>query len=129
MQIKYFLKLLPLLLYSALIHANNDQIPPETLLNLLQANQTPIILDVRSHQEYQTGHITKAVNIPYDQLTMNADWLHDNQHKEVIIYCRSGRRAQRAYQILQSKGFTQLVMLKGHMNLWQQSQYPLVKGD
>jgi len=124
-----FFKLLPLLLFSAFTNATNQQIEPQALLQLLDVQQAPLILDVRSQQEYQQGHIEGAINISYDLLAENSGLIDGHKNQEVIIYCRSGRRAQVAYQTLQQKGFTQLTMLNGHMNLWQQRNYPLVTGN
>jgi rhodanese-related sulfurtransferase len=125
MRVKLFLKLLPLLLFSSVTKADIQQITPQLLLTLLQKQQAPLILDVRSQQEYQHGHIEGAVNISYDQLETQSALLNDYKQQPIIVYCRSGRRAQVAYQILQQQGFSQLVDLQGHMNLWQQKQYPL----
>jgi len=123
-----FFKLLPLLLFSAFTNAANQQIAPQALLQLLAVQQAPLIVDVRSQQEYQQGHIEGAINISYDLLAKKSGLIEDHKNQEVIIYCRSGRRAQHAYHTLQQKGFTQLTLLQGHMNLWQQRQYPTVIG-
>lgn len=125
MRVTNFFKLLPLLLFSIFANANGQQIEPQALVKLLQKQQAPFILDVRSAQEYQQGHIQGAINISYDLLEANSQLIAAHKDKPIIVYCRSGKRAQRAEQILQRKGFTQLIDLKGHMNLWQQRGYPL----
>lgn len=125
MRVTNFFKLLPLLLFSIFANANGQQIEPQALVRLLQKQQAPFILDVRSAQEYQQGHIQGAINISYDLLEANSQLIAAHKDKPIIVYCRSGKRAQRAEQILQRKGFTQLIDLKGHMNLWQQRGYPL----
>ena len=125
MRVTNFFKLLPLLLFSVFVNANGKQMEPQALVRLLQKQQAPFILDVRSAQEYQQGHIQGAINISYDLLEANSQLIATHKDKPIIVYCRSGKRAQRAEQILQRKGFTQLIDLKGHMNLWQQRGYPL----
>ncbi len=127
MNLKYILKLLPLLLFSAFSQATIQQVEPQVLLKLIQDQQAPLILDVRTQQEYQQGHIHGAINIAYDQLETKNELLKDYKNKAIVIYCRSGRRAQVAYKTLQKKGFKQLIDLKGHMILWEQRQYPLVR--
>jgi len=126
---KNFFKLLPLLLFNTFVSANSQQIEPQALLKLLDEQRAPLLLDVRSKQEYQQGHINGAINISYDLLAEKSGLIDADKDQEIIIYCRSGRRAQVAYQTLQQKGFTQLIMLQGHMNLWQQRQYPLITGN
>lgn len=125
MRLKQFFKLLTLMLFSSICSADIQQIAPQTLMKMLQKQQAPFILDVRSALEYQQGHIQGAVNISYDQLQSNSALVDAYKDQPIIVYCRSGRRAQLAYQVLSAKGFTQLIDLKGHMNLWQQQQYPL----
>ena len=125
MRVTNFFKLLPLLLFSLFANANVQQIEPQALVRLLQKQQAPLILDVRSAQEYQQGHIKGAINISYDLLAANSQLIDAHKGKPMIVYCRSGKRAQHAEQILQKKGFTQLIDLRGHMNLWQQRGYPL----
>lgn len=126
MILKKVVKLLALLLFSAFSQANIQQIEPQVLLKLIQDQQAPLILDVRSKEEFQQGHIQGAINISYDRLENENVLLNAHKNNTIIVYCRSGRRAQVAYQILHKKGFKQLVDLKGHIILWQQRQYPLV---
>lgn len=125
MNFKHLFKLLPLLLFSVFSHANIQQMQPQILLELLQNQQAPLLLDVRSPEEFQQGHIQGAVNIPYDQLAAKSNQLEQYKNEQIIVYCRSGRRANVAENILLEQGFTQVFDLKGHMNLWQQYQYPL----
>jgi len=125
MRLQKMLKLLILMLFSSFCNASIQQITAPTLLKLIEKQKAPLILDVRSTQEYQQGHIQGAINIPYDQLQHNSAQLNQYKNHPIVVYCRSGRRAQIAYQVLQQQGFTQLIDLKGHINLWHQYQYPL----
>lgn len=127
MNLKHLFKLLPILLFSAFSHANIQQVEPQVLLKMIQDQQAPFILDVRSKEEFQAGHVKGAVNISYDLLETKSGQLDSYKDKPIVIYCRSGRRAQVAMKILQKKGFKQLVDLRGHMNLWMQREYPLVR--
>ena len=125
MHVKHFFKMLIILLLSSATHAASHSITAQALLTQLQDQQAPIILDVRSAQEYQQGHIKGAINITYDQLYKQHQ-LTSYKNKKIVIYCHSGRRAAHAYQTLQRQGFTDLIDLKGHMILWRQLNYPLV---
>ena len=66
-----------------------------------------IILDVRSINEYQGGHIKGSINIPVDQLRNDIDKLKDKT-KPIITCCASGMRSASAKSILQSHGFSQV---------------------
>lgn len=122
---KNLVKLLPMLCFSTFISANTQQISPQALLKLLETSEAPLILDVRSEAEFMQGHINSAINISYEQLQTKSDLLATHKNQPIVIYCRSGRRAQVAYQTLKAKGFTQLIDLQGHMIEWEKRQYPL----
>tara|TARA_R110001583_G_scaffold10698_5_gene49110 strand:- start:29096 stop:29479 length:384 start_codon:yes stop_codon:yes gene_type:complete len=122
---KNLVKLLSMLCFSSFISAYSQQIPPQQLLELIKTQQAPIILDVRSEAEFQQGHIQGAINISYEKLGSESHLLETYKNQPMVIYCRSGRRAEVAYQTLKTKGFTQLIDLQGHMILWEKRQYPL----
>lgn len=70
-----------------------------------------IILDVRKHEEYEEGIITRAINIPLDELRGRLDELDKN--KTILIYCQVGLRAYLAYRILKMNGFKDIKNLSG----------------
>jgi rhodanese-related sulfurtransferase len=83
------------------------------------------LLDVRTPQEYAEGHIAGAVNVPHDQLaTRLAEVPKD---KDVVLYCRSGRRAGIAADVLAANGYTRLSHLEGDMIAWTEKGRPVVK--
>lgn len=127
MKANNIISLIILVLFTTFAQAKVESIEPEMLLNLLKNKQAPLILDVRTDQEFKAGHIEGAVNIPYDQLSAENELLTAHKERDIIIYCRSGRRAQVAHNTLQWKGFKKLIDLNGHMILWDQRHYPLTK--
>jgi len=81
------------------------------------------LLDVRSPEEFKAGHVPGAVNVPYDQIASRlADVPKD---KDVVLYCRSGRRAGIAAEVLQANGYTRLSHLEGDMNAWVEKGRPV----
>jgi rhodanese-related sulfurtransferase len=81
------------------------------------------VLDVRSPEEFAAGHVPGAVNVPYDQI---ASRLVDvPKDKDVVLYCRSGRRAGIAAEVLQANGYTRLSHLEGDMNAWVEKGRPV----
>ena len=124
MKFNYVLQILTLVLFSTFAQANIKTIEPQTVLKLIETQQAPLILDVRSAEEFYQGHIPGAINISYELLPENQQ-LNAYKKQDIIIYCRSGRRAQIASQVLQKNGFKQLIDLNGHMIAWQQLHYPL----
>ncbi len=81
------------------------------------------VLDVRTPDEYAAGYVPGAVNIPYDQLASRLAEVPKD--REVVVYCRSGRRAEIAGQVLAGQGYTKLEHLQGDSQGWQAAQRPV----
>ena len=88
----------------------------EEALSLWRA-QKAVIIDVRTLQEYQEGHIPDAVLIPLNQLETRLDEIPQDQ--QVLLICRSGRRSAQGTNLLRSKGFEQVVNIEGGMLTWR----------
>jgi rhodanese-related sulfurtransferase len=95
------------------------------LLQRQQAGQAPMLLDVRSADEYRDGHIAGALNIPVDSLAQRAGVLGVPRDSEIVVYCVSGKRAARAQETLTSLGYTHVRLLDGSLNTWRQRHLPL----
>ena len=65
----------------------------------------PLYLDVRTAEEYAEVHVEPSVNIPVDVLSASLSVLGSCE-REIIVYCRSGRRSAIALEILRAAGFT-----------------------
>jgi rhodanese-related sulfurtransferase len=84
------------------------------------------VLDVRSPEEFREGHVPGAVNVPYDQIA--ARIAEVPKDKDVVLYCRSGRRAGIAADVLAANGYTRLSHLEGDMQAWIAQGRPVVEG-
>ena len=94
---------------SAPAFATND-------LATIQSNiSSPIIIDVRSPQEFATGSIEGAVNLPLKGLPDSLLSEGIELDEEVVVYCRSGRRSAQAKTVLKAAGF-ELVFDGGPMS-------------
>ncbi|MGF1738690.1 rhodanese-like domain-containing protein [Photobacterium satsumensis] len=67
----------------------------------------PMIIDVRSHEEFINGHLPGAINIPYDQIDQLTSFAPDKS-QSLFIYCRSGRRSGIAEATLTELGYTNI---------------------
>ena len=93
------LSALLVLVLTGLVQAEND-------LSLIRGLDSPLVIDVRSGSEFQSGAIDGAINLPVQGLP---DTLIDTGVEldhEVIVYCRSGRRSAQAKTMLTAAGFT-----------------------
>jgi len=69
-----------------------------------------IIIDVREPQEFSQGHAMGAINIPLSDINDLSQYLPDaNFDDELILYCRSGSRAEMACQAISGLGFSNIV--------------------
>ena len=80
-----------------------------------------VILDVRSIEEFRSGHIKNAVNLPLP----NINEIEIPKDKKIIVYCRSGSRSLTAAGELQKLGYKYIYNMGGILD-WE---YELIKGD
>lgn len=60
------------------------------------------VVDVRTNEEYDEGHVVGAVNIPYDTIDEDVEL---DKSKTILVYCRSGKRSSVAYNTLKGLGY------------------------
>lgn len=87
------------------------KVAPVTVLTAQEAqqkikSQPVIILDVRTPEEYQMGHVPNAINVPLQNLQVGEKiQAIPNEDSTVLVYCRSGRRSAVAATILTRSGY------------------------
>jgi rhodanese-related sulfurtransferase len=81
-------------------------ITPEQAKELMDTEQNYIILDVRTQQEYDLGHIPGALLIPNEVIREQAENTLKDKDQLILVYCRSGRRSKEAAQVLADLGYT-----------------------
>jgi rhodanese-related sulfurtransferase len=90
-----------------------------------QGADAPFVLDVRTPEEYASGYVPGAVNIPHDQLASRLAQVPKD--REIVLYCRSGRRAGLAGEVLANQGYQRLEHLEGDMTAWLEQGRPVAK--
>ncbi len=88
----------------------------------------PLILDVRTTEEYSKGHIKNSVLIPVQVLAERIDELEEYKDKPVLVYCRSGVRSTTASAILVEAGFREIYNLRSGINGWIKKGLETVSG-
>lgn len=94
------------------------------LMERLNAGRAPILVDVRTPQEYRNGHVPGAINIPVQELDARVGELGVYRDTELVLYCETGMRAGHAERMLQQQGFTQIRSLDGDMGAWRRAGLP-----
>jgi phage shock protein E len=65
-----------------------------------------LLVDVRTPAEFNTGHLEEAVNVPLEEINTRLSEFGDDMDREIVVYCRSGRRSGLAAGILEASGYT-----------------------
>ena len=97
----------------------------DLLARLERKDPDVAVLDVRTPAEFAAGHVPGARNISHDQLSSRLAELAPLRDKQVVLYCRSGRRTLLAADILHSAGFTRLAHLEGDYLAWEAQKRPI----
>jgi rhodanese-related sulfurtransferase len=91
----------------------------EQLLERINGNDSElVVLDVRTAQEFAAGHVPGAINISHDELEARIQELEQVREKDVVVYCRSGRRTGIALGVLERAGFKRTYHLEGDYLGW-----------
>jgi rhodanese-related sulfurtransferase len=93
------------------------------LLQRIESNTAPVVVDVRFRSEFDRGHIRGAVNMPF--FAPQTSKLPQDRSTELVIYCGHGQRAWIAQQLLALRGYRNSSLLEGHAKGWKEAELPL----
>lgn len=108
------------------LYANELWSVTELKTKIDQSSEPLVLLDVRTVEEFKSGHIRNSINIPHEILLSNIDLVSEYNDEPLVVYCRSGKRASLVIEALKKHGFTNVVDIEGDILAWSQSNYPLV---
>ena len=105
---------------------SQGDISVEQARSLIESKPNLVIVDVRTPEEYATGHIERAVNLCSE---CNAQLLLDNLNPEdeILLYCRTARRSSNAMRILNENGYEKVYNMLGGIVTWKDAGYPVVE--
>ncbi|KXA91290.1 hypothetical protein AKJ57_01860 [candidate division MSBL1 archaeon SCGC-AAA259A05] len=92
----------------------------------LIVSEDPVVLDVRTPDEFEEGHIPGAILVPVDELR-GSTLLEFPEDEEVLCYCRSGHRSSWAAKYLGRQGYVQAYNLSGGILAWKNRGYKVVE--
>jgi len=97
---------------------NITDIDPKTFSEKITATPNAQIIDVRTPQEFASGHLDNAVNIDWlgDNFLANAEKL--DKTKPVFVYCKTSNRSPQAAKKLEELGFTTIYNMQGGLLKW-----------
>ena len=99
---------------------------PAELLELMESGKDIRVIDVRTPGEFDTVHIPGAYNVPLDLLREHRDEFCAHLDEDVVLVCRSGRRAVQAEEDLRAAGLINVHLLDGGMLGWEGQGLPVI---
>jgi rhodanese-related sulfurtransferase len=100
-------------------------ISSQDLIRLM--NQGALVLDIRKPDEYASGHVNGAKQLPSDQILTAGENFKRFKEKPVVVYCESGSLAAAAVRQLNLQGFTKAFSLRGGIAAWRAEHLPVTK--
>jgi len=92
-----------------------------------QANNPAfVILDVRTPEEFASGHLANAKNIDYQADDFDSKVGQLDKNKSYLVYCQSGHRSSGAVSVMKEKGFISLNNLSGGLSHWLEENLPVI---
>ena len=92
------------------------EITVEEAYKILAADPAAILLDVRSHQEYNEGHLVGSINISVYHLNRCVEKILPNKNATIVVYCQGNSRSYDAIDILKRKGYLGLYHIYGGLD-------------
>jgi phage shock protein E len=87
-----------------------------------------LILDVRTPQEYESGHLKGAVNIPIQDPSLKEKLESYDKGRPVLVYCKAGIRSRQVINYMESIGYQQIHHMTLGINDWNIAGYELITG-
>ena len=127
--IEHFYFSAPLVIVLTLFFISNSKkggtkISCQSLISLSNQDQA-LIVDLRSSEAFNSGHITASINIPVNDVSGRSNEII-NSTKSVVLVCETGSSSTNAGETLKKEGLKDIFILRGGINEWKMSNLPLV---
>ena len=98
--------------------SSNEGLIKERKFQRLMNKENVVLLDVRTPEEYKTEHIPQSTLIDVQQPGFVDSIQTLDKNKTYLLYCRSGKRSQKAVNLMKENGFKRVYHLKGGIICW-----------
>lgn len=113
-------------MYSCQSQPTTQLVDAPTFKEMIRTQKSPVILDVRSPEEYSEGYIEHAVNINYNDPAFERKVSQMDKEGTYFVYCLAGGRSNSAASYMRKQGFLHVFDLDGGIRSWKKSNFPLV---
>jgi rhodanese-related sulfurtransferase len=93
--------------------AKYHTIEPDLTLDMIKKNDDFYLVDVRTDEEFNFGHLEKSINIPLNEIRDKAEQSFKTKDSKIVIYCKSGARSKLAASELIYLGYRSVYDLGG----------------
>ncbi len=90
-----------------------EMIDAKAAKEMMDSDKELVVVDVRTDEEYKSGHIVGAINIPVEQITAGDFGSLTDKNQTILIYCRSGNRSKVASSFLAENGYKNIYEFGG----------------
>ena len=97
------------------------------MINANLENPNFVILDVRTPEEYNSGHIENSTLIDFRSDNFKEEINELDKNNTYLIYCRTGGRSASALNMMKELGFDNVYNMLGGITLWEKETYPIEK--
>lgn len=108
----------------------NEKLPAAAFNEALkEKSETAQLIDVRTPEEFNQGHLEEAVNIDFKDEQFKTKISALDRKKPLFVYCLGGGRSEAAVEQLKKIGFTQIYDLKGGIMAWKNKRLPVTENS
>lgn len=86
-----------------------------------------VVVDLRPAAEYAAGHLPAARHLEFAELQAKIGQIAKNKANPVLLVCRNGQHSAKALRVVMDAGYSEVHVLQGGLNAWQQAGMPVVK--
>jgi adenylyltransferase/sulfurtransferase len=99
-----------------------DEITPQELKALMDAQRGPVLVDVRQDWETKLCRLPNSMHIPIEEIELRTDELDPTD--DIVVYCHQGVRSAAVAQYLRQLGFKHVRNLAGGVDSWARTVDP-----
>ena len=102
--------------------SNGTNLPIQIAYKDAQNQSNSVLIDCRTVEEFESGHLEDAINVPLQHLAISIDDLPCNCEDTIYVYCKSGNRSGTFTLYLRSLGYTKCQSIEGGFEEWGESE-------
>ena len=115
---------LSLCCFACQTNSGSPQVSTDVFKSAMTSDTTVQLIDVRTRQEFESGHIAGALNWDIENGDFKRNLPSLDKNRQVLVYCTVGGRSATAASLLQEAGFAQVLDLKGGIKAWKAAGLP-----